>query len=136
MRRVLVVAIFLVAGSAVILGVVYGANKYLSTSEIKVNPAAKCAATLATHDVSIHGSVASPDRIEAKLCDRLVITNEDDRLRLIAFGTHNNHQAYDDVTEKVLSQGQSLAITLNQRGSYEFHDHLQDTLIGYFTVAN
>ena len=115
--------------------VYHTASRYLAAQD-KAHPSVQsCRTILATHEVTIyHGRIAA-SHTQARLCDRLTITNEDERLRLIAFGQHNDHQPYDGVTEKVLSQNQSLTITLNQIGTYEFHDHLQDELVGYFTVS-
>src|SRR3989344_4139794 len=66
----------------------------------------------ASHQVRIRADKASPAHIDAKLCDKLTITNRDDRDRLMAFGQHDNHISYDGVSERVLGKGQSLTVTL------------------------
>lgn len=75
-----------------------------------------------------------PASLQASLCDRLTITNNDHRTREIAFGQHEHHEAYDGVTEKILNQGQSMTILLNQIGNFRFHDHDDDTVQATFVV--
>lgn len=87
------------------------------------------------HQVTIKNSQLSTVKTEAKLCDTLTIINQDSRPRLVAFGVHDHHTAYDGVTEKTLDHGQNLTITLDQAGDFIFHDHLQDEVQGSFVVA-
>ncbi len=129
--------LYSVLGIGVTIGVItaaiFGTSWYLQAHEAKILRVA-CSKTGTAHAVTIHDSVVSPEHTDAKICDTLTVTNEDNRLRLMAFGAHDHHQAYGGITEKVLSQNQHLTITFNQAGTYEFHDHLEDTVIGYFTV--
>ncbi len=87
------------------------------------------------HAVTILHDKLSATAITGQLCDRLTITNRDAEQRLIAFGAHDDHQAYDGVTERVLGQNDNLTITLNQPGTFTFHDHLHDKVVGSFTVV-
>lgn len=80
------------------------------------------------------GKVSDP-QINGKLCDTITFTNMDHLAREIAFGPHEDHVAYDGVPEKVLNQNQSFTITLNQAGSFHWHDHEHDEVEGYFTVT-
>ena len=89
----------------------------------------------ATHTVTIENDIASPGKTDAKLCDTLTIINKDRAPRLIAFGQHDRHITYDGVTEQHLGQGQSLSVTLNQPGSFIFHDHDNEEVGGTFTVS-
>ena len=86
------------------------------------------------HRVEIAGGQVLPAHTDAVLCDTLTITNEDHSYRIIAFGPHEHHVTYDGVTEKILGFGQSLTVALNVPGTYTFHDHLEDTVSGSFTV--
>lgn len=97
--------------------------------------AVNCKEHKVVHLVSIRNDTATPQHTQAKLCDALTITNSDNRLLLIAFGPHEHHQPYDGVTERMLTNNQSLTITLNKAGTYTFHDHLQDKVKGVFTVT-
>lgn len=88
------------------------------------------------HGVTIQNGQPMPARTKARRCDILTVTNQDPRLRLIAFGPHERHISYDGISEKLLAQGQSLTITLISTGTYTFHDHLDDGAQGSFTVTN
>lgn len=86
------------------------------------------------HAVEIKNNQAIPALTKAKLCDKLTIVNKDDKLRLMAFGNHNAHIKYNGITEKTLKKDESLSVTLNQAGTYIFHDHLQEEVGGQFIV--
>ncbi len=89
-----------------------------------------------SHVVTIQNSVVTPSHTAAFLCDTLTITNLDDITRAIAFGPHENHVAYDGVSERIVAFGQSLKVTLVQAGNFRFHDHIHDEVQGTFTVVN
>ncbi len=130
------VGIFLavVAAGAVIYFLVHGlSGSYLSNNK-EDNGGTQCSGSHASHQVNIQNNQVNPAHTDGKLCDTLTITNKDNRVRLVAFGEHDNHQPYDGVTEKALKQNESLTITFNQAGSYLFHDHLQEEAQGTFTV--
>jgi len=95
---------------------------------------AECAETGTEYVVHIQDSQPTITDINTKLCDKLTIVNDDNQLRLIAFGVHENHKAYNGVTEHTLEQGEQFSVTLNQTGGFTFHDHLHDTFLGKFTV--
>ncbi|HKR81512.1 MAG TPA: hypothetical protein VJR27_00760 [Candidatus Saccharimonadales bacterium] len=94
-----------------------------------------CQSQGAQHMVVIQDGQVTPAHTEAKLCDTLTITNNDNVGRVMAFGVHEQHQPYDGVTEQMLHQGDSFTVTLNRSGTYTFHDHLHDEVIGDFTVT-
>jgi len=84
----------------------------------------------------IKSDQVSPKHTDARLCDKLTITNLDNEQRIIAFGQHEKHTAYDGVEERVLDKGQSLTVELNKTGTYKFHDHEHDEVQGTFTVTD
>jgi len=86
------------------------------------------------HNVEIQYGQASPTSIDAIICDQLTITNKDDKLRLVAFGVHSEHIYYDGIAERPLSKNQELTVTLSQKGTYLFHDHLEEKVNGKFYV--
>ena len=119
-------------------GLLVAAAFMLATKALGAEPkpaATICGTTHNEYIVAIHNDQLSINDIHAQLCDKLTIVNTDRTLRLIAFGEHDNHQPYDGITERVLSQGQSLSVTLNQAGSFTFHDHIHDDVKGTFTVS-
>lgn len=89
----------------------------------------------AVHSVTIQDGRVTPRATTAQLCDSLTITNLDKSPRLIAFGQHDHHEPYNGVAEKLLAQGQSLTVQLDQAGNFRFHDHLDDTVQGTFSVT-
>lgn len=133
-KKVIIVLIILVAIAGIGSTTHILADRYLAQTTSQDTPT--CLQAGKEHKVTIRRGQVEPARIEAKLCDKLTITNTDDQLRLLAFGVHENHQAYDGVIEKVLQKNQSLTVTLNKTGTYRFHDHLDAGAQGSFTVTN
>ena len=86
------------------------------------------------HRVTISNGVVSPRITVAHLCDSLIFVNQDDAVREIAFGTHPRHTAYGGESEVTVRHGRNKSVVLNQPGSYQFHDHLDPAVNGYFTV--
>ncbi len=86
------------------------------------------------HKVVIQNDRASPSNTVGDRCDTLTITNLDDTQRLIAFGPHEDHVAYDGVKEQFLNKGESLTVTMVQTGNFRFHDHIHDEMQATFTV--
>jgi len=93
-----------------------------------------CPADGQRHEVAIRQDHIIPEHTVAQRCDQLIITNYDDKLRLISFGEHDHHIPYAGVSETTLAQSQSLKLTLSQTGTYLFHDHYQDEVAGSFSV--
>lgn len=125
--------IFFTVAAVVVVLAVTGSSAFLN----QMPPANQsCSSThLASHKVIIKNDQAEPSTTKASLCDTLNITNLDDSERLIAFGPHEDHVAYNGVSARLLSKDQSFTITLNKAGTYRFHDHIHDNAVGYFIVA-
>ena len=135
-KQWLIVCAVLLGTAAAIAGVYAVTTKYLDNQTVAARPAvAACPVHGTVHHAAFRHGVVAPRTTAARRCDTLIITNEDDQIRLVAFGPHDHHEPYDGVTEKILSQRQSLTIVLDQAGSYSFHDYLDDNAIGYFTLA-
>jgi len=131
MKRIALILGAIIATIGVIWLTIWASEKILNA------PHADACATKpagATHIVYIKDAATSTRTTTAKLCDQLVITNQDPAAREIAFGQHDHHMPYDGIAETILSRGQSLRITLRQTGTYEFHDHFEDSVAGFFTV--
>jgi hypothetical protein len=130
------VAIFgvvtLLAMGAVVFGVSMIANGALG--QHKEAAKTTCNGDHSEYIVTIQDAKLSIDDIHAKLCDKLTIINADNTLRLMAFGVHDHHQPYDGIEEKLLKQNDQLSVTLQQTGTFTFHDHLHDEVQGTFTV--
>ncbi len=94
-----------------------------------------CTGSHAVHKFVIQNDKMVPAHTKAARCDTLIITNMDDRPRIIAFGKHDKHVAYDGVTERYLSPEGEFDVTLIQPGTFLFHDHNQEEVAGTFTVT-
>jgi len=129
-KRVLFIVGF-VAGAVAVVAV----TSAVSSAYLDRGAASKtCPQTRAAHTVFIKDDSAVPAQTSAGKCDTLTFKNTDDGLRLIAFGPHEDHVAYDGVAEKALGPGQSFTITLVQTGTFHFHNHITDGSQGSFTV--
>jgi plastocyanin len=125
----------IILGGGVYLAVRHFSGNYLaSDSATKVHPVVSCTGQHDSHTVTIKNNNMNPVDVQGALCDTLTITNADDITREMAFGPHEHHVAYDGVTEKTLTKDQSLTVTLDQAGTYLFHDHLHDELAGEVIV--
>jgi len=122
-----------IVAAVLVFGSRAAANWYLSRTAPKDTVA--CTGAGVSHFVYIQDGKAEPAATSGKLCDTLTIVNKDTKLRLIAFGPHDNHIAYDGVTEEALAESQSMSVTLDKVGAYTFHDHIDDTSVGTFTVT-
>lgn len=127
---ILLVIGLLIAGAAVFALVSVASDKYLSDKTAE----SKCLSSRPDHLVVISNNVVSPAITTAPRCDTLTIKNIDDKDRLIGFGEHDEHQAYDGVAQRRLAYGESFTITLVKTGTFDFHDHYQDETEGSFTV--
>lgn len=133
--QILKIAAFVVIGGAICWAVSQYVQYRTGASSLPNASVVACQRHGVQHQVLIRDGQLSAVETDARLCDTLTITNEDSRLRLIAFGPHDHHLPYDGVVEKLLDQRQSLTITLDQAGRYSFHDHLEENIVGYFTVS-
>jgi len=123
---------FVAAGAGLVAAVMALANTLVNSS-----PQANygCSAHSKDHRVVIQNDKLSPAHLSAPKCDTLTIVNQDDEARLMAFGVHDAHMAYDGVTDRVLGRGQSFTVTLVKTGNFRFHDHEHDEVAGTFTVT-
>jgi cytochrome o ubiquinol oxidase operon protein cyoD len=114
-------------------------SKYLAEEEaihqVEGTKTGACHGVQANHKVTIRSGMANPNRINARLCDTLTFVNEDDTVRIIAFGTHPNHDRYSGEGDQTVRKGRAKSITLNESGTYRFHDHLDPRITGEFTVS-
>jgi len=113
-------------------------NKYLAQkegiSQLGGEKTGACQGTNANHKVTLKSGKVSPLHTEARLCDTITFINEDDMVREITFGQHPKHDAYSGNNDLLVRKGRGKTITLNQPGTYKFHDHLNPDIAGDFTV--
>jgi plastocyanin len=132
-KTTLVIGSFAVMAAAIIFGVIYLSGAYLDKRSANEG-IANCKSRGVTRMVVIQDSRISPEHTEASLCDTLKITNNDDQNRLVAFGTHDHHVAYNGITQELLGKDKSMKVTLNEQGTYEFHDHFEAAVAGFVTI--
>ncbi|HEY2003895.1 MAG TPA: cytochrome o ubiquinol/quinol oxidase subunit IV [Candidatus Saccharimonadia bacterium] len=95
-----------------------------------------CVGNSEMHMVVIKNGAVSPYHTDAHRCDTIMFMNEDNVPREIAFGPHENHEPYGGVAALALNSVQEQqTLTLNESGTYMFHDHLHAEVIGDFTVT-
>ena len=95
-----------------------------------------CQMTYINHKVIINNGTAIPRHITSERCDTLTFVNEDVNSHAITFGVHSKHESYAGEMEYSLRPGKSKTITLSEIGGFNFHDHLQPTISGSFSVLN
>lgn len=88
----------------------------------------------AHHHVTITNGKVSPLHTQAHLCDTLTFINEDSTPRNITFGPHPKHENYSGESQLSVRKNYAKTITLNQAGSYIFHDHDEPAVTGDFSV--
>lgn len=110
------------------------AGKYLDSRSEKKDSTEKCNTTNKKIYAEISDNKINPPQIYGGFCDQLIVTNKDDKLRVLTFGEHDTHHSYDGVTQKALSKNQSLFVKLNQRGHFILHDHIEETVSTEFYV--
>lgn len=94
-----------------------------------------CQSVHDSHKVTITNGKANPFHTQARQCDTLTFINEDGTVRDIAFGPHPRHDVYGGESDVTVRKGYAKTITLNQSGTYLFHDHLDPDITGDFTVT-
>lgn len=94
-----------------------------------------CIENKESHLVTLENGTVTPAFTAANRCDTLTFINKDDFAREIAFGTHPEDISFGGMFEVGVRVGRSETITLNQVGSFSFHDHRDANVSGYFSVA-
>ncbi|HSH55267.1 MAG TPA: cytochrome o ubiquinol oxidase subunit IV [Candidatus Limnocylindrales bacterium] len=95
-----------------------------------------CRGVYENHKIRIKNNIVTPGYIEAHQCDTISFIKEDDATRAITFGSHPQHLSYAGEMELQLHKNRAKTITLNQIGTYQFHDHHNPGTAGYFTVKS
>jgi len=123
-KTTIIVIISIVLGAAVTVGAIFGVSVYLDRQYSSLHDG--CAPRQTNHKVVIKDDKMTPQHVSGNRCETLTITNSDDKHRMIAFGVHNNHVAYDGISEHDLPFNQNFTVTLVQTGEFIFHDHMDE----------
>jgi hypothetical protein len=133
-KSLIIVASVVLGGILVLAATYFFIGPLLSNHEAVAKET--CPVTGKVHTAVIQNEKITPNTIDARTCDVLTMINQDDKPRLMAFGKHQDHIMYSGVTEKRLEKGQSLAVTLTEKGAYLFHDHFDESVEATFTVTD
>lgn len=87
------------------------------------------------HIVQIRDGMVLPSHVYAERCDTLSFSIEDDIDRMIMFGTDDDPASYGGMDDVMVRSDRNKIITLNETGSFSYHDHSDPSVIGNFTVA-
>jgi plastocyanin len=131
-KTVGIVIIAVILGLAALYGAIVATSAYLDSQYESLHQG--CSPRHANHEVTIQNGKIEPSNTVASKCDTLTIKNLDSVDRIMAFGVHDHHVAYDGVEERELLGNQSFTVTLIQPGSFKFHDHMHDEVAGTFQV--
>lgn len=94
-----------------------------------------CQVVKTNHIITIKDGKASPILTQANQCDTLVFMSEDAGTRTITFGQYPEHETYSGENDIAARKNYPGTITLNQIGTYTFHDLNDPNLTGIFTVS-
>lgn len=135
MRNTFIPALILAATGLVSSFVIFTQSPAIADASIPIPGV--CDGMLSSRfEVHIVNDEVAPIHSYATYCDTLVITNDDARERLVAFGQHHEHISYNGVSEKVLQPGDRIEVLLTQIGDFQFHDHYMDETQGSFSVLD
>lgn len=105
-------------------------------AQVGGNETGACKQSGNSYKINIANNKPTPAVIKAKLCDTMTFINEGSETIEITFGAHPAHLSYGGQTDIPVTTKRPKTITLNQAGSYIFHDHLNPAMSGSFTVSN
>jgi len=125
-------SLILIAAIVVAYAGTWALTKYFDNQYVSLNDG--CQPNQKNYEIVIKDEIASPANVIAARCETLTITNLDSADRLMAFGVHDKHLAYNGVTEKMISKGQSFTVVLVQTGDFLVHDHDDEDVGATFTV--
>jgi cytochrome o ubiquinol oxidase subunit IV len=94
-----------------------------------------CRQTYANHKIAIATDSATPLHTSAHLCDTLTFISSDNNSHTISFGTYPKRDSYSGLFDLAIRKRVNKTITLNQLGTYEYHDAINPAISGNFTVT-
>ena len=104
-------------------------------AEVGGKPTGACQGNSANHTMMISGAEVAPFTIEAKRCDTLTLKSGDGSDYMIMFGTYSDPVSYGGMDAVTLRGDRVKIITLNETGTFSFHDHTDPGITGSFTVT-
>lgn len=131
-KTVIISLTSVVITAGIIAGAVLLTSSFLDNQYASLH--AGCYPRQPQHTIIIENNTVTPAHVDANRCDTLMVKNLDNESRLMAFGVHNKHIAYDGIKEQLLLKGESFTTTMIQTGDFKVHDHEDDDVGATFTV--
>ncbi|GEM_PF-5447599 len=86
------------------------------------------------HTVYYDGQKFSPQSLTIKLGDSVSVKNNSQTYMEIAVGEHKSHRNLKGFEEKVVEAGVVYAFIPQEKGIFDFHDHLNPKKLGILTI--
>jgi cytochrome o ubiquinol oxidase operon protein cyoD len=103
-------------------------------AEIDGQPTGACQGNKANHIVTISNTAVTPQYTDAKRCDTITFKSDDGMNYMLMFGSHETPSSYGGLDDVSLRGSRSEILTLNETGDFSFHDHMDPSLVGHFSV--
>ena len=85
-------------------------------------------------EILYDGVTFNPKSVSLNLGDSISVKNKSTAAMEIAMGKHPSHQELKGFEEKVVKRGEDYTFTIEEKGQFEFHDHLKPKVLGVITV--
>lgn len=93
-----------------------------------------CQGNNANHIVTISSTAITPLHTTAKRCDTITFKSDDSMSYMLMFGSDNTPSSYGGLDEISVRSSRSEIVMLNETGDFSFHDHMNPSLVGHFSV--
>lgn len=104
-------------------------------AEISGQKTGACQGVYENHKVYIKTGLVTPKETVAHLCDTITFIDQSNNDVKIGYGEHDSHSTYGGIKEFSITKIRPQTITLNQAGTFEFHNHYDQDASGSFLVA-
>lgn len=88
----------------------------------------------AANTISYNGSSFSPASLTVKAGDKVTIKNDSSKDLDFASDPHPVHSENNELNAGIVEPGKSVTITLNNKGNFGYHNHLNSSQTGSITV--
>lgn len=92
-----------------------------------------CQGNRANHEILV-GDLANMPYIEANRCDTLTFKSGDNVAHELQFGTYDEPASYGGLEGIFVRTDRAKIITLNETGTFSYHDRNDPTVVGSFSV--
>lgn len=86
------------------------------------------------HVISYNGENFTPSSLTITLGERVTVKNDSSKYMELAVGEHQSHRNLAGFEEKVLEAGEIYTFTPQEKGKFNFHDHLNPKQLGQLVI--